>query len=440
MTVVTVSNDSWVAQAVGGSAQYGNGTGTLKHVGPVPAAVSGNPDYKSRAIGQLDLTAVLTGATSVTSAIYTETVGPNTCMGSRGGTIRILFERLTNSFNNKTASGDCGLSSGTGSGVWSISNNVDSANSALHSSSSHSTGDQITWDITALCQALLDEGPDDDGNYILYYRLISANSDGSSYDETTAARRIALYSVRHGTSGNRPFLTITTSTGSVAKSASDSFSTTETRSITNTGSGTVDVDDAFAVTDTVSYGGQSISWSTVAEEDGYVGQLVIPVVDQESLALLDGVVEDDVLLQCRFKIDQTPLNGQCVFRVMARALDSQNRYQLSVNVSGQQVMTLLLAKYVDGVATVLATFSDVATFEAGEYYWIKLLVRGFSPTSLSAKLWATIGSEPNWQLSATDSEASLQTTGTVGLGARVFTGVTTVPLTFNFDDFTGIAQ
>src|SRR4051812_35380940 len=150
-----VDKDAWVAQLVGGSTQYGNGQGTLIHFGAVPNSVSGQPDFKSRGMFEIsaaDVAAFLADATSIDSATITLTVGASTCMGSLGGTTRAFLEEMTSGFSEKAVSG-CTLSSGSGFGVWGASDAATTTNRATFSGSGLSTGDPITFDVTAIFEA-----------------------------------------------------------------------------------------------------------------------------------------------------------------------------------------------------------------------------------------------------------------------------------------------
>jgi hypothetical protein len=299
-----VDNDAWLAQAVGGSTQYGNGTGTEITIGPAPSATPGNPDFKGRGVFEVDLTTVFSGITSVTAGSFIAKVAGTSCIGTRGSTIRILLEELTVDFGNKSASGTCGLSSATNNTVWNISNNINTADRAFHSSGSHSAGDELEWDITDLLNRKLSEGAT-----VLRFRLIACNSDGSAYDEATAGRRIQIYSVRHATSGNRPKISVTGSAGAIAKGASDSFTFAEGPiEKTVTGSGTAEVSDII-------FWGESALvevppvWSTIIDGNGHgIGQIYHPTPGMEAFALLSTANDDNFVLQIKFKANKKPLD------------------------------------------------------------------------------------------------------------------------------------
>ena len=81
----------------------------------------------------------------------------------------------------------------------------------------------------------------------------------------------------------------------------------------------------------------------------------------------------------------------------------------------------------DLLKTVLSNVVLPATFthSVGNSYEIAMQAVGTSPTTLRAKIWRTGTAEPNWQLTATDSTAALQRTGSPGVlyyASRSFSG------------------
>jgi hypothetical protein len=68
---------------------------------------------------------------------------------------------------------------------------------------------------------------------------------------------------------------------------------------------------------------------------------------------------------------------------------------------------------------------------------VRFRVTGTNPTLLQIKAWADGQPEPgNWQYSANDGAALLQTAGAVGVLSRLPQNSTAAPITFAYDDFT----
>jgi hypothetical protein len=428
--------DAWVAQLVGGSTQYGNGSGTLIHMGPVPQS-GGGADFKSRGMFEItasDIFAFLDGASSVTSATVTLTVGVNTCLGSRGGTIRLFLEEMTSDFNENGATG-CNLNSGTGAGVWGQSNNATTTNRASYSGSP-TLGASITFDITALMEARRAAS-----NYtVLRFRVISANSGLTDYDETTAARRISVCSREDGTAGNRPQLSGVVATGSIPVGPfAETGAGTEGFSVSQTGTAPVLAETATG-TDAFT-GGPIATWSTGFDADSNGrASLYLPTVNQDNYALLATGAIGDVQLRCRVKLNKVPVGGSASFMLIARAIDKNNHYRVRMAMGGTgHDISLILEKVVAGVVTALQTVASVRTFLADTDFWLKLQVEGASPTVLNAKVWRWGDTEPGWLLQIEDSEAALQADGDTGMAGRLSATVSNAPVTMYMDQYEGYA-
>lgn len=425
----TADKDAWVAQLVGGTTQYGNGTGGLIHAGPVPQA-GGGADFKSRGIFEIsaaDVTSFMADATSIDNATITLIVGGNSCLGSRGSTIRLFLEEMTTDFGEKSTSGDCILGSGSGGGVWGISNNFTAANRASYSGSP-GLGASVTFDVTALFEARRAAG---NITSVFRFRVISANSALTDYDETTASRRISFYSREDATSGNRPSLSGNVTTGNVQKSTSDSIAITDAFSFTQSGT-SPSTQDTITVTDTWS-GGPIPGWTTAIDTSGN-GHAVLytpSVPTVAARAYLASVSQQDVTLRCRIQFDKVPLNGSAQFMLMTRYSRSpETFYQVRMVVGGSlHSISLYLDKIVAGVVIPIISAGDIRAFLAGQEYWLEMACIGVSPTTFSGKVWRFGDSEPNWILQTTDSEATLQDAGAVGMAGFVSDTVTNAPLT-----------
>jgi hypothetical protein len=96
-----------------------------------------------------------------------------------------------------------------------------------------------------------------------------------------------------------------------------------------------------------------------------------------------------------------------------RFTDANNWYKAYIDGSN-----LIIQKKVAGTGTILATMAFAA--QANTHYSIRFQVIG---TALSAKVWASSGSEPtNWMLTATDSSL---TSGQCGIRILSVAGSTT---------------
>jgi hypothetical protein len=432
----SVSHDAWLGQYVGGSTAYGNGTGPYITIGPKPNDDPDGPDLKSRGVFHVPLSTLLDEATSVDLATFEAVVAPVDCVGSRGGTIRILLEECLSSFTELTAVGNCNVASGTGTGVW-PGPAIAQVNRALHSSTTHSDGDVLEWDITDLLEAKRAAGATD-----LYFRLIAANADGSAYDETNAARRITVYSSEDATTPNRPRIAATVTTGVVDKSDSDTIALTDSEQgvIEDTTQLLFDTDTLELIDDEV-VGTQAVVWEIVYDTttDEGTGRVTLGSAGSNGIALLNAVSADDVLLTCRVAIDRVPVNDFAYFRLLARVQSIDTYYRLSMRVDARQAASLLVEKVVEGTATELLEILNARTIVPATSYLARLKIEGTSPATLSVKFWRSSQQEPDWQPSVEDSESALQAAGAIGLGAALGDEIANAPIAFLFDNFEVVA-
>jgi hypothetical protein len=433
--------DAWVAQLVGGSTGYGNGDQAIAHIGPAPNATPGDPAFKSRTMLEFsaaDVAAMLADATAVDDCTLTVTVAGNSCIGSRGSTIRIFAEELTVSFTEKAVASACSLSSvaSTGTGGWHRSNNATTVNRAFHSSGSHSTGDTLTFDLSAWAAARLAA----EDYSAARFRLIAANADGTGYNEETDARRISIYTRETGTAADRPQLSANITIGSVPKSLTETGTAEDAFSVEQSGTEPVLAETAVGVD--AFTGGPIAGWSTGydSNDNGRV-VLYIPTAGQAAYAQLPDVAEDDIELRCKFKLNKVPLNGGAQFMLFARhSRPLTTNYRARATIGGNlHDISLIIEKMVDGSLTTLQFIGNIRTFLAGVEYWLKLKLEGSSPTTINAKIWRAGEDEPGWILQAQDSEAALQDAGAVGIGGFVTSTVTNVPITFEMDHLEGYA-
>lgn len=436
MTAQVVSKDAWLVQAIGGTAKYGNGDGERILIGRVPSGAA-TPDWKSRGVFEIELrndagTGLLDGKSAIGTAEFEMTVAPSDCLiDGRGGNFYALLEEISGDFTEKPAGGNCNFGLGTGTGVWGADSGATTANRAFVSESGLATGDKVTWNIATKAAEWLA----DPAKTVARFRVIFANSAGTAYDEAaTAPRGTAFYSLEDATSGNRPVVTITGSSSAVAKTSSDSITLIEEPSDV-AASGGPNVTNTESITFTESaVAGPIPTWFT---EDGR-GKVVIPSSPGLSTALLPDIDEEDVLIACRFSIDKIPQNQNSYFYIIARVQDSQTYYWLAAACSsfgGDAGITLYVSKIVSGTVTFLGQISSLRALLPDTDYFLKFLLFGTSPTTLGGKLWRDGEVEPSgYQITGQDSEAALQSSGSIGL--RVSSGaVRNLPITFTFDDF-----
>jgi hypothetical protein len=114
-----------------------------------------------------------------------------------------------------------------------------------------------------------------------------------------------------------------------------------------------------------------------------------------------------------------------------------DEYRAKLRVFANGTTSLYLTRLAAGTETTLQSVSIAGlTVAANDQLQLRLQVTGASPTTLQAKVWRDGATEPAaWQLTATDTAASLQVAGSVGLMSYLWGTATNGPVAVRFDDY-----
>ena len=134
--------------------------------------------------------------------------------------------------------------------------------------------------------------------------------------------------------------------------------------------------------------------------------------------------------------DKAPTGGGQYFSVIGRQVNATNDYRAKVRTGVGGVVTLYLARTENGTETILKTTTvNGLTYNAGDKLRVRMQVSGTSPTTLQAKVWKDGTAEPTlWQSTTTDTTASLQAAGSVGIYSYVSASTTNGPVAFTYDE------
>lgn len=156
---------------------------------------------------------------------------------------------------------------------------------------------------------------------------------------------------------------------------------------------------------------------------------------------LDEAVAPDVRVRFRFQTDKLAVADQLFVYPVARStslsISPETFYRAQVKINTDQSIDLRTEKVVaDAATTLVADVSTGLTHAVATPIWVALEVYGFSPTTIRAHTWADGADEPaTWPVSGTDSEATLQVTGRVGVRARTGGSISNAPVQFAIDNF-----
>ena len=163
-----------------------------------------------------------------------------------------------------------------------------------------------------------------------------------------------------------------------------------------------------------------------------MGRVQIPA-GTTRIATLGGLSVRDASITSTLSLDQIVVDDSYYHQVVARVV-GQDRYSFTVRVHPNGNLYLLLARRVGGVETVLrSTVVGQVDLSAGEQFTVRFDVVGQGATMLRGTVWRFGEQEPSAQLTATDSTATMQREGAVGL--RLYAGgeMSSVPLTVAVD-------
>jgi PKD repeat protein len=151
---------------------------------------------------------------------------------------------------------------------------------------------------------------------------------------------------------------------------------------------------------------------------------------------LNGVSSDSTDVQARVGADKAATGGGTYLTVQPRLLANGDRYFADVRFVAGGGVAVTLGRAVGGTETSLQTQTvSGLTVAPGGFVHVRVQATGTSPTTLRAKVWADTGTEPAaWTVSRTDSAASLQTAGAIGLRTYLSGSATNAPVLGLFDD------
>ncbi|WP_182113257.1 MULTISPECIES: PKD domain-containing protein [unclassified Actinotalea] len=200
--------------------------------------------------------------------------------------------------------------------------------------------------------------------------------------------------------------------------------------------------DAFGRTLPSGWGTADVggAWSLVGAASAFsvadgVGRMTVPRGGAGVTAVLAGAPSDDADVTARVATTTVANGAGAFFSLIGRRVGA-NDYRAKVKIAPNGVVTLYLNR-VTGAETTLASLAVApgVSYAAGDALRMRVTVSGTSPSTLQAKVWEDGQPEPaDWQLTATDETAALQTAGGVGAMAYLATSTTNAPVTFTVDD------
>jgi trimeric autotransporter adhesin len=154
-------------------------------------------------------------------------------------------------------------------------------------------------------------------------------------------------------------------------------------------------------------------------------------------AYLTSVSALNVDITFRVRTDKLAVGGSHMAYFVARRVSNGNEYLGRLRLSTDGSVRLQAVQDINGAATLLGNEKVVSgvTHTANSYFWVRGQVVGTNPTTIRLKAWADDQPEPTtWLYSITDTAASIQASGGVGLRTYLSSSATNAPVLFTFDD------
>ncbi len=215
---------------------------------------------------------------------------------------------------------------------------------------------------------------------------------------------------------------VTVATAAPTTYASDNFSRT-----VNNNWGTAPTGGAWTLT------------GTAADFDvtGSTGTLNLPAGNSR-LAALASVSAQNLDLGFRFAANKVPSGGSLYAYAAARRVSATTSYRVKVRIAPNGQVFVQATSVVANTETAIGSEVLVPglTNTPGSFIRIRAQFTGTNPTTIRIRAWADGSTEPStWLYTATNSVASLQAAGGVGLLAYVSGSITNGPVLVTFDDF-----
>ncbi|MFN8024221.1 MAG: PKD domain-containing protein [Acidimicrobiales bacterium] len=190
-----------------------------------------------------------------------------------------------------------------------------------------------------------------------------------------------------------------------------------------TGLGTADTGGAWTLS------GSAANFSV----GGGTGNLRMSAAGAGVSASLAGT-STDTEVRVSVGIDKPATGGGLYLSTIGRKVGA-NDYRGRVRILANGQVQAFITTNVGGEVNIASTTVAGLTFNSGDRLNIKFQVTGTSPTTLRLKVWKVGTTEPTaWTLTTTDSNASLQSGGGVGLVTYLSGSATNAPVIASFDD------
>jgi hypothetical protein len=164
--------------------------------------------------------------------------------------------------------------------------------------------------------------------------------------------------------------------------------------------------------------------------------MTLPTGGSTRAVFLSGVSARDVDIRLRVRTNKIAAGGTQQAYAFVRS-NGNNAYRPKITFNTNGSVTVHCGVLINNVEASVAPALTVPglTYSANGFIWMRAQVVGTGVTTIRIKAWADGQPEPAaWQYTATNSAASVQGNGSVGLRLYMSGGTTNAPVSFGFDD------
>ncbi|MEZ5310115.1 MAG: PKD domain-containing protein [Microthrixaceae bacterium] len=166
---------------------------------------------------------------------------------------------------------------------------------------------------------------------------------------------------------------------------------------------------------------------------GGSGTQTLDVAGRTTATYLGSLTGTDLRAAFDITLDKAP-TGSGLFTYVALRRVGNSEYNLRVRMAPTST-TLTLYRVVNGTSTALASADAGQLVQAGTTYRVSFSAIGSGTTALAAKFWKVADGEPASEMvSTTDSTATLQAAGGLGLTNYLTGSTTNAPLAVTYDN------
>ena len=135
-----------------------------------------------------------------------------------------------------------------------------------------------------------------------------------------------------------------------------------------------------------------------------------------------------------------PATGGGVYQTLMARHSGTSEYRVKAIIGSNGAVTLYLTKLVSNVETTLKSVTVTGlTYTAGTVMHLRFLVTGSGTTTLSAKAWLGATEPTAYQVSTTDTTATLQGVGSIGLQSYLSGSATNAPVISTIDNISVVS-